>query len=326
MQVRVKLLTGQTREISVEDGATIATLKDALADEYVRESLKFILRGAILSSDEKALSELQMSDSDTLILIGKKRAVELSKKIPQQATMASAYKSLRNVGQGAKPVTSTQAVASPIAEDVVNNIVGMGFDRDMVLEALKKAKYNADLAVEYCLNGSLPEASSDMAEASSMEEEDDEIAEHEIIEPSMEDLHHLQNLLTGHNTSERGETELCQKLRTFLNFDRIRKMVLDNTSMLFVLIDFLVEAYPDIHRLLKQNPEEFMEYIENGLPEEPEITMRVDPSAIQRLMNIGGFSQEEATRAYILANRNEDIAASILFEALEQQTMGDGNL
>ena len=307
----------------MEEGTTVASLKDALSDEYVRQTIKFILKGSILSDEAASLSSIGLEESDTLVLIGKKCSLDFGKKEPQQATMANAYRALRNVGNNSTSENSTETKdaeqkpeqALPIAEEVVQNIISMGFDRATVLDALDKALYHPELAVEYCLNGIPQSMSGDIMQ----EIHEEESPQHESASP--EDLQHLRNLLAGStDTAPQGLTELSKSLRDLPNFDRIRSLALENSQMFQIVLEQFQLKYPEIYRLIQQKPEEFVQHISQGISQRAPRTIVVDRGAIERLMNIGGFSQEEATRAYILANRNEDIAASILFEALEQQT------
>ncbi|KNH04957.1 UBA/TS-N domain containing protein [Perkinsela sp. CCAP 1560/4] len=334
MHVNVRLLTGQTTILDVGEGATIATLKDAFAEEYIRETIKFIFKGKTMMTETTLLNSFILAENDAVVLVGKKKSLHTTvKKAPQQATMAEEFKAARHIGSSDRPGpkqptpnTSGQTGNASVSDEVVQSIVSMGFDKEFVIEALQKAMYNPDLAVEYCLSG-IPQSPYVPAG-----EPFDPLDDHSGTgTASSEDLLHLQNLLSGQASNEMRETELTQALRSIPNFEEIRLMSLGNApSLIPAVIDEMEKSHPEVHRLIQREPEQFMRAMAHGLPRPPTAaregeTVRVDPEPIQRLMNIGGFSQEQATKAYILANRNEDMAASILFEALEQQMMGAEN-
>jgi hypothetical protein len=134
---------------------------------------------------------------------------------------------------------------------------------------------------------------------------------------------------------------LAQELANLPNFDSIRALILQNPeAMLPMAMQQLQASNPAMHTLIQQNPEEFMRYLTQGLPGGPGgapgghggpggpgrvVTLGpADMEPINRLMGLGGFTQEQAARAYVMANRNEEVAAAILFEAMEGGGEGEG--
>ena len=130
---------------------------------------------------------------------------------------------------------------------------------------------------------------------------------------------------------------LAQELQNLPNFDAIRDLILRNPeSMLPMAMQQLQQSHPALHTLIQQSPQEFMSLLSRGLGGNAElggeagsvpqvVTLGAeDVEPIQRLMALGGFTQEQAARAYVLGRRNEEIAAAILFESMEQG--GDGGI
>mmetsp|Transcript_38 Transcript_38/g.84 ORF Transcript_38/g.84 Transcript_38/m.84 type:complete len:329 (-) Transcript_38:176-1162(-) len=322
MEIKIRLLTGQTKTFEVDADVTIAHLKGLLEDEYDRDSVKFVFKGKIMSSEDALVSSIQMEENDALVLVGKKKILQDMKKPPQQARKADAFKTARNIGASEKGKTekssatappNAQSTAIPVSEEVIENIVSMGFDRTLVIDALKRSHFNPELAIEYCLTGLPSPTATGSGETIDAPEDAD-------LSSQTNDLMHLQNLLSGRATRRQEETALVKALRELPNFEEIRTLVAGRESSLIpAVVDEVEKSFPDIYRLIQDEPEEFMQLILQGLPKPSTTTVTLDPQAIERLMNIGNFSRQEATQAYLLANRDENIAASILFEAQEMR-------
>ena len=68
MKIILRLLTGEKRPIDVAEDATVGVLKDLLAGEYIRESIKLIFQGRILSKNDA----LHLTACE-LVLLGKRK-------------------------------------------------------------------------------------------------------------------------------------------------------------------------------------------------------------------------------------------------------------
>ncbi|CCH46169.1 putative DNA repair protein RAD23-3 [Wickerhamomyces ciferrii] len=115
--------------------------------------------------------------------------------------------------------------------------------------------------------------------------------------------------------------------------DQIREIVRTNPEMLEPLLEQLSQQYPQLNGLIQQNPEEFINMILNGVNEDelsgeglgtevaPQAgedgTVEVpiteeDQAAINRLVELG-FESNLAIQVYFACDKNEELAANILF-------------
>lgn len=122
--------------------------------------------------------------------------------------------------------------------------------------------------------------------------------------------------------------------------DQIREIVRTNPEMLEPLLEQLGQQYPQLNGLIQQNPEEFINLILNGIGEEEvggagstglegeagagddgrvEIPItEEDQAAINRLVELG-FESDLVIQVYFACDKNEELAANILFNDHAEQ-------
>ncbi len=172
MKVTVKTIKGDKKEIeiSAEDKILQVQEKVEQAHGVPVDSQRLILKGKNLDS-EKTVQEVGLQDGDTLILMVLKNAVLKKKEetvqpdpapvqtqqpVPQptpnieQVNFDNDQTDNQNNLQAYIPTEEEQ-------EEIIKELMDMGFTRDMVVQCLEVAGYNKEFAVQFLLNG-IPES------------------------------------------------------------------------------------------------------------------------------------------------------------------------
>lgn len=232
--------------------------------------------------------------------------------------------------------------------NLIDEVCSMGFeDRTQVALALRAAYMNVDRAVEYLFDGIPPhriqELTRDNAPA----------APATASAPSSPSTAPTATIsTTAAPAASTPESELRAALAGIPQFDQIRALYAQNTDTLSVVTQQIALHHPAVYELIERNPEAFLaimdesgnpgssgggapsqsaaapstahgaaaggegsEGIMNQLPEELELTAE-DRVAVQQLVELGGgmWDEQSALLVYLATQRNQEVAASILFE------------
>eukprot|EP01061_Rhynchopus_euleeides_P009250 TRINITY_DN18384_c0_g1_i1.p1 TRINITY_DN18384_c0_g1~~TRINITY_DN18384_c0_g1_i1.p1 ORF type:complete len:416 (+),score=167.61 TRINITY_DN18384_c0_g1_i1:86-1249(+) len=115
---------------------------------------------------------------------------------------------------------------------------------------------------------------------------------------------------------------LAQRLSQIREWNTIRQAVANDRTALESVIQALRDKDPELFQLIQNNQQEFFRLIQEGIPGQPAAppgtrTVTLTPQdrqAIDRLVQLG-FSQDAAVQAYVMADRNEEMAANLLFDS-----------
>lgn len=336
MKVFLKTVTGKQREAEVESSTTVGVLKETLVGEYEQETLRLCFDG-VVCPDAKTMAELGVKEGDAFIIAGRKAKIAKPPKpaapdhpttapAPAPAAAPAAAQPVKEPAEpapsGASPSTSAPAPAAPVdaaaaadasapPANLIDEIVAMGFeDRALVARALRAAYMNPERAVEYLCVG-IPE---------SVERE---LAADQLAPPAQP-----ARGAPAVAAAPRGDS-LETALQTIPNFNEIREVFQSNNETMPSIVEQISERYPAIFQMIQENPQEFLAIMSRGgaearpsataggEPQEGEILLTdADNEAIQALVDIGGgmWDQDAARIVYLLSEKNQELAASVLFE------------
>lgn len=324
------------------------TAKEKLAQEQgcEPEQLKLVYSGKVLQ-DAKTIADSKVKEGDSIIfMVSKKKAAPPA----SQNKPASETKSESSAPEAAPAATTLQAeqpaatqsgAAGDFAlgderEASIQNIMEMGYERSQVEAALRAAFNNPHRAVEYLLTGipeslqrpqapaaapSAPTAVAD-ADTSADAEHGENLFEAAAAAAAQEEAGAQTG--AGAGVGDQSDDDQMGLLRTALQ---------SNPELIQPLLEQLAASNPQIAALIQQDPEGFVRSIMNG-GEDVEFeegdgegvggegalagettTIELseqDQNAVGRLCELG-FDRNLVIQVYIACDKNEEVAADILF-------------
>lgn len=337
----------------------LATIKNCDADQ-----IKFVYSGKVLQN-EKTFESFKVKEGDQIIfMISKvKKAPEPtnteSSKIEEPASTLTSVESTTETSTAA-PESSTEQPAGEftastfaqgsVRETAIQNIMGMGFERQQVERALRAAFNNPDRAVEYLLSGlpitegaaAVQQTAADVIQS---ESESAPVAT-STIEESPNTVTPTSNNLFDQAAmaSERAGSGSGSGIAAGAEGDmmsQVREILQTQPEMAEVVLQQLAASNPQIAELVQSNPEAFLRYITEGdqnalaqaLGVPPEYVeaaqneegetgedgdayqIQITPEendAITRLCELG-FDRDLVIQVYFACDKNEEMAANLLF-------------
>jgi UV excision repair protein RAD23 len=233
----------------------------------------------------------------------------------------------------------------------VDGLVEMGFSRDQVDRAMRAAFNNPDRAAEYLISGNIPEteapappaaapaavpaagaaaaaapaaaASPARAAPSSSGAAADNLFAAAEAAMQQDD----RSGAVGGGASQL-ESQLGGSLDSIVNspqIQRIRAAVQENPALIGPLMQQIAAANPQLAALLQQDPQALYELLgveevdEGGLP--PNVMhvnlTQEESAAVERLEQLG-FDRQLVLQAFLICDKNEELAANFLFESTEE--------
>lgn len=279
MRIQIKNLRGDQTPIEVEHDYSVQHTKQQIqaALNHPAESQKLLFKGKILE-DAKTLVEYGVEDGAILVLMITKQ------KPPARPQLEPQPIQLPSPPQIELAHSSNQEAL----EADITSLTEMGFSRENSLAALRAARNNRELAVEYLMSGGIPENS---------DSSDEEFAE------------------------QGPETGVFNSLQSNPQFENIRNRILQNPGELNNFLANLEETNPDLLALIDNNMEEFLGLLRvQERHEEVELNDQ-EQADVRELMELG-FSEEDALEAYLGCGKNKGEAASLLFEGFRHNSQG----
>ncbi|XP_030636386.1 RAD23 homolog A, nucleotide excision repair protein a [Chanos chanos] len=345
MQITLKTLQQQTIQIDIDDDQTVKALKEKIEAEKGRESFpvsgqKLIYAGKILQ-DDTPIKEYKIDEKNFVVVMVSKTKpppASPSEPPPKTPTATASTSSPSCPTPAAVPIppddppatvsptqnpdesdpttaasgeeASSTLVTGPEYENMLTQIMSMGYEKEKVVAALKASYNNPHRAVEYLLNG---------------------IPTVPVQETSPASGHQSS---TDSHTAE-GENPL-EFLRSQPQFQSMRQVIQQNPSLLPALLQQLGRDNPQLLQQISQHQELFIQMLNApaeggggggggedqeapnlgaiGNEEAPVNYIQVTPQekeAIERLKALG-FPEALVVQAYFACEKNENLAANFL--------------
>lgn len=275
MQLAVKTLKGVKFTVNAEESSTISEVKAIIEQEKSElpaATMKLIHSGKVLK-DTQTLAECQLKPNAFLVVMvskAKKKpaaaaatpaptpAVETPKTPAPSSTPAAAAASTETSATAAAPVavaatpaasapsTSTPAAPAPPSNDVsaetVSSLVAMGFPEAEARACLRAAGGNADVAVEFLMNG-IPDYAQQAAASSAT------VA------------------ATPASGSSSASGEPLSQLRNHPQINQLRTLVQSNPGTLQAVLTQIGQQQPDLLQEINGNQELFLQIMNEPVSE-----------------------------------------------------------
>lgn len=316
----------------------------AAAKDVDASQLKFVYSGKVLQ-DEKTLEDFKVKDGDSVIfMISTKKpapaklatpAASAAPESPKTESLASPAVS----ESAAPPADLAQAPTSNSLSDfalgldreaAIQNMLEMGYERPEIERALRAAFNNPHRAVEYLLTGipellAPPQAPAAVPEPAAAETETTQDPDTSATE---EPVH--ENMFDAAEAAAAGEGEAGAggELGEENQLSLLRAAIQSNPELITPLLEQIAASNPQAAELIQQDPEGFVRaflgaegddlgYEIEGEEQADDETVRVmlteqDENAIRRLCELG-FDRNLVIQVYMACDKNEEVAADILF-------------
>lgn len=334
MKIKIRTVQNTEMEVEVEADYSIEKLKQeiqALNPVMEASRLKLIFAGRILN-DSHTIKDVGIKDGERLVVLLSKGASQ--KAAESQSKQSSAVEqgdanaesrgadsvsNIQNQSSTSEPSITSRASAlltGAELEETTTNIVNMGFEREQVVRAMRAAFNNPDRAVEYLTSGMpIPEIPVASSPASPVQAGSN---------VSLSSAPAQTRATSEESSSERLPGNL-ESLRANPLFQQLRYVVQQDPRILPELLMRIGQSNPEILQMITENQEEFIRMMERTDSDEVggeasqlpmQTTIQLTPQeaeSIERLQALG-FPRSAAIEAYLICEKNEELAANYLLE------------
>ncbi|KAG8346287.1 putative UV excision repair RAD23 protein [Trypanosoma vivax] len=343
MRVILKGIDGIKHEYEVAAEATVHDIKKLMEDEYTLESLRICYDNRVLE-DSMTMEGLGMRDRTVLVFVGRKHekktmstATDVATKPSEGSARVSASSQSGQVNVESVPQSTATEVPQSVAHNppsasstetnpmlqgvdpaLIDTVVSMGFeDRTQVALALRAAYMNVDRAVEFLCSGIPSNVERDLGPV--------------FHDDSQHGMFPIPSSTAPAAPTEGSGSALEQALMAVPRFEEIREIVRANPQAIASAVQQLQLHYPDVARLVQQNPQEFATIMlrhgaaghvpqaESGEHESMDLPPTISVSdgeraAVDRLVALGGgmWNEYDAIEAYRACEQDENAAAHFL--------------
>ncbi|RXK40639.1 UV excision repair protein Rad23 [Tremella mesenterica] len=249
-------------------------------------------------------------------------------------------------------LSSSSFVTGPALQAAISSMVEMGFEHDQVVRALRASYNNPDRAVDYLMSGNIPEVEGPAPAATAPPTQTAPTIPTPAAAPSQTpaapaaqpapsgSAGSAENLFAAaeaamardRGTSAPANVPSLEALGNSPQLQRLRQMVQQNPALIGPLLQQVAAHNPALAQLINQHPEAVYEWLGVGGGEGEDDddlmgpqTMRIDltqqeAEAVQRLEQLG-FDRQVVLQAYLLCDKNEELAANYLFEQGEEDDL-----
>ncbi|KAE8742143.1 hypothetical protein FOCC_FOCC012350 [Frankliniella occidentalis] len=349
--------------------------------DYAAENQRLIYAGKILS-DESQLKEYNIDEKKFIVvMVTKPKAASQASAGPSDPTATAAGDSDNKDSKDSKDSGGQSSSASPTSaqtntpstggsssttgstsaptatitsaesallvgdayNQMVQNIVDMGYDRDQVEQALRASFNNPDRAVEYLINGIPAQALDAVPQDAGQDDADPDPAPPSSPAGRKKFLSHIMAFSFEFCPAD----EPLAFLRSQPQFQQMRQIIQSNPQLLNTVLQQIGQTNPALLQLISQNQEAFVNMLNepagsapaapsdgSGSANEPAVPAAgrggggrggnafedapgviqisaQDREAIERLKALG-FPEHLVIQAYFACEKNENLAANFL--------------
>ncbi|KAM3186998.1 hypothetical protein ACTXT7_003175 [Hymenolepis weldensis] len=325
-----KMATAFSRSMGtdVEESEKVSEVKEKIksvqSKDFGDSNLKLICSGKVMD-DEKTIKEYSISEKNFIVVMStvakpekkepKPEPIKKPESTPAPETAASKTSTTTSIpsnpvessasAAGTSDLLSGQSLASAI-----QNLMEMGFERSQVEQALRMSFNNPDRAAEYLLSGNIPAEEPSQPTAGTTEQQPSETQQTVGLDP--ESLRSLSS------------DELVQLLSTIPQFQQLRALR-GNSAALAEFMQQLSVSYPELINAIQENEGAFLDFVNSDSDPSAETdaapgggrhhVIRLteeEKNAVDRLKALG-FPEHEVIQAYFACDKNEELAANLLF-------------
>ncbi|KTG35033.1 hypothetical protein cypCar_00047177 [Cyprinus carpio] len=348
MQITLKTLQQQTFKIDIDAEETVKALKEKIENEKGKDSFpvagqKLIYAGKILS-DDTALKEYKIDEKNfVVVMVAKVRCYQSYHRL---RAVASLLQSLMHVTlhvcavmkyfentymNGSLPnanifeEATSALVTGQSYENMVTEIMLMGYERDRVVAALRASFNNPDRAVEYLLTGIPAESEGSVGGADPVAPAGGAPAP--VVSTGLSSL----SSTAPSQTSTGSGANPLEFLRNQPQFLQMRQIIQQNPSLLPALLQQIGRENPQLLQQISSHQEQFIQMLNEPVQEAGQggsgggvaeaggghmNYIQVTPQekeAIERLKALG-FPEGLVIQAYFACEKNENLAANFLLQ------------
>ncbi|WWC92221.1 UV excision repair protein Rad23 [Kwoniella dendrophila CBS 6074] len=405
VKITFKTVQNKLFTVDAEGSETVGDLKKKIQETqtFPAENQKLIYSGKILN-DAATVESLKIKEKDFLVVMVSKPkaapAASASTPAPSApATSASAAETpaaAPSATESAPPAASAAEtpaaapastesstavesglggsfVTGPQLQAAIDGMVEMGFERDLVVRALRASFNNPDRAVEYLMSGNIPQVEGmgqpgggQAAQAPAATAPSAPTAAAQPTQPTQPTPAAAQP--PAQTTGSAGSAEnLFAAAEAAMNRDRgvpaggagagagglggapglggaggagglanaphiqqIREMVQQNPALIQPLLQQIAASNPQLAQLINENPQALYELLgagggegdeeDDGFggPQVMQVNLTQEEAAAVERLEALGFDRQLVLQAYMLCDKNEELAANFLFENGEE--------
>ncbi|CAH8664119.1 unnamed protein product [Heterobilharzia americana] len=286
--------------------------------------------------DSKSLKDYKVTDSGFVVVMSISKPVKDTTKEPSvtvpansvaEATPAAdskiAVADVKETSVATTPPSTTNTlgigesslVTGENFERVVQELVSMGYERSLVVRAMRAGFNNPDRAFEYLSSGNIPNV--DIVEQPSDQRRGNESVPSEA--PGDAD---------APSSESPSSDDPIAALASLPQFQQMRALVQANPDLLPQLIQQIGNDNADLFRLIQENEQAFLEFLNTPVTgttrpagqRQTVLTMTAEERAAVDRLKALGFPEELVIQAYYACEKNEDAAANFLLsESLDDE-------
>ncbi|WVW80925.1 UV excision repair protein Rad23 [Kwoniella bestiolae CBS 10118] len=397
VKITFKTVQNKLFTVEAEGSETVGDLKKKIQETqtFPAENQKLIYSGKILN-DTATVESLKIKEKDFLVvMVSKPKAAPAASSstsapapaAPAPSTETPAAAPAPAAESAPAPSTETPAAApastesstavesglgsgfltGPALQAAIEGMVEMGFERDLVIRALRASFNNPDRAVEYLMSGNIPQVEG-MGQGGAQAAQAPAApaapaaAPAEPTQPAQPAAAPAQQPAQQPAGAAGSAENLFAAAEAAMNRDRgapagaagglggapgagpgagagglanaphlqqIRELVQQNPALIQPLLQQIAASNPQLAQLINENPQALYELLgaggegdeeDDGFggPQVMQVNLTQEEAAAVERLEALGFDRQMVLQAYMLCDKNEELAANFLFEQGEE--------